>query len=126
MVTWFASKVNVSNMHVGIEHYSYMSDNTQATTLLYELGSLVRNHFGTKHPMYEFAPAQVKKAFTGNGRADKFDMYRTFLKELHMPNLHTEFSLNPNVKTLQHPIEDIADSLAVCLTTLQHIIPTSP
>jgi len=103
---------------VGIEHYSFMSKNTNATSILIELGSLLRGLLLTRgHKILEIPPTTVKNMFSDSGRASKDDMYAAYLEFFHLPSLYSLLGLKDNYTSVPHPIEDIVDSMAVALTT---------
>jgi Holliday junction resolvasome RuvABC endonuclease subunit len=98
---------------------------------LYELGGILRYRLWQENITYLIIPpSQVKKEFTGNGRADKSDMHREF-RHRGLPDLLTLFTRDGGkrkrgstdttslVKNIMHPVQDIVDAVALtCRTTL--------
>lgn len=106
---------------VGIEHYSYNSQSTFATSTLYELGTLLRSLLlYYRFSLHEFSPSMVKLAFSDAGAASKDDMYTAYRTRYHLPCLYTALSLpTQTYKHVPHPLEDMVDALAVSLCTLR-------
>lgn len=105
---------------IGIEHYSFMSKNTNATSILIELGSLLRGLLMTQgYPVLELPPTTVKNLFSDSGRASKDDMHAAFRTFFELPSLYGLLHLQEKGYTATpHPIEDLVDSMAVALATL--------
>jgi Holliday junction resolvasome RuvABC endonuclease subunit len=78
--------------------------------LRYELS---RHGFGT---ILEPTPGQVKKYFSGSGRASKQDMEHAWTNLYQLPDIYTIFkSKRKTNETVHHPMEDIIDGLACAL-----------
>ena len=71
-----------------------------------------------KHKVYKegidiniYPPSRIKKFATGSGRADKSQMYESFLKET---GLDLRKLLNYEKTKIESPISDIVDSYYIC------------
>jgi Holliday junction resolvasome RuvABC endonuclease subunit len=106
-----------SRTRVAIEHYSFQSQNTRATSMLIELGTVLRLmlHHHQFQPR-EIAPTLVKRLFSGRGHAQKEDMYEAYRSRFYLPSLFELIGLTEaDYKKIPHPIEDLVDALAVAL-----------
>jgi Holliday junction resolvasome RuvABC endonuclease subunit len=98
--------------HVVIEGYAF-SAQSSSTSKLFELGGIVRYSLWRKNITFEdIAPTRVKKMFTGCGKADKLEMWKTFHKIYKFPDLRTIFKVH-NCKDVAHPVQDIVDAVAL-------------
>lgn len=94
-----------------LEGYSYGSQSSSVSKL-YELGGILRHALWQKGiPFEEHAPSTVKKRFTGSGRADKVQMWRSF-REKGFPDLLAMMGLVVG-KDVPHPVQDIVDAVAL-------------
>ena len=109
---------------VGIEGYSMNSRTGKSGTILMELGGCLRLALATyEHKWVEIPPRSVKKQFTGNGKADKNEMYQYYLQKYHLPELCNLIGLKQIYKQTPHPVEDLVDALADGLSTLFSMTP---
>jgi Holliday junction resolvasome RuvABC endonuclease subunit len=102
--------------HIYIEGYAYDAKCSSATKI-HELGGIM------KYGLYEnnitwslLAPTSLKKQYTGSGRSDKFQMYKTFI-DMGMPDLKHIFATQ-NCKGIPTPVQDIVDSFALAFINL--------
>ena len=97
---------------VMLEGYSFGSTNSSSMSKLYELGGIVRYHISVLGiPFEDIAPTSLKKQFTGSGKAQKEDMYQTFISK-NLPNLKRIFKVE-QCNGVPTPVQDIVDSVAL-------------
>jgi Holliday junction resolvasome RuvABC endonuclease subunit len=105
---------------VGIEGYSFQSKNSEADTMLKELGGCVRLHLWQQFKVLpvEIPPKSIKKLFLASGSSGKKEMIKNAEQYFGLPNL---FELTGTSATIQnlHPIEDLVDAFAVATATIQ-------
>lgn len=105
---------------IGIEGYSFQSQNTEADTMLKELGGCVRwqvwQQFQTQ-PL-EIPPKSIKKLFLASGAAGKKEMIENAEKFFGLPNLFQLIGCNAEIKNL-HPVEDLVDAFAAAIAAVQ-------
>ena len=107
------------NTIVGIEGYSYQSNATEADSILKELGGCLRFMMCTmQHTILEIPPSTVKKLFSGQGGADKTDMYQAYVERYRLSDLFTNMHVKRPLKNIPNPISDLVDALAVAMSTL--------
>lgn len=96
-----------------LEGYAYRQRSISAY-ILYELtGHLKCMLHAAGYSTYTVPPTAIKKTFTGGGKAEKIDMFNSFMSQLGGPDLRVHLnaqSKKPNI--VQHPVQDMVDSLA--------------
>ncbi len=76
---------HASELYIGIEGYAFAKNNSNRATDLHELGGLIKQGlWESKIPYRIYTPTQIKKAWTGNGTADKSIMILTAFKQLDL------------------------------------------
>lgn len=111
------------NIIILIEGYAYKISNSSAVTKMAEIGGSMRNKiiemFNGTIPFYEIGPTALKKKFTGNGQANKIEMWEQFQK-LQPVAAKTLKDLLPGSWTndVPKPIQDIVDAFALLFTHL--------
>jgi Holliday junction resolvasome RuvABC endonuclease subunit len=105
---------------VAIEGYAFNSRGSFSTTVLYELGGLLRTFLSVYgHKFTEYSPAQVKKTFSGSGRSLKIAMYTSFTDLHGLPDLARHLNIDFSKTKNLHPVEDVVDAFAVAYTASQ-------
>lgn len=105
---------------LGVEHYSLGTNHFQSSSqsLMIELGACLRYEMFQKvRVLTEIPPTQVKRMFTGVGKATKDDMYKAYLETYELPCLQTMLGFTRQYKHLQKPVDDCVDALAVAFCT---------
>jgi len=106
---------NTDGAAICIEHYAYGAGSSSESTL-YELGGILRYLLmksGISLPaphMIEAAPQTLKKFFTGNGNATKYNMVCQFCEETGIDWFNV-FKFKRSQGDLS-PLSDVADSYA--------------
>lgn len=113
---------------IGIEHYilpktqKYGSGVNAGFLTLVELGGILRSLLWLKghRDFIEMSASSIKLFFSGNGKADKQDMYQAYRKIWCGPDLYSTHGLKEEstYKHVPHPLEDEMDALAIALFTL--------
>ena len=118
------------SVHFAIESYSYASQQTASTSILYELGGIVRFHIYTRWKVLfdELSPCHIKKVFTCNGHAGKTSMIAKFfeLTGIDEQHVYTELGMlkfDRSVRKDLHPLEDLVDAFAICYTYVMDKFP---
>lgn len=112
---------NPKSSIIYIEGYAYGTQSSSSSRM-YEVGGVVRYLLSIHGYKYEIvAPLSLKKSFTGNGRADKFQMYNVYSADVERPNLYALFRVREDCKSVPAPISDIVDAFALARWhTTQH------
>lgn len=105
---------------IGIEGYSFQSQNTEADTMLKELGGCVRWQVWQQYQTQplEIPPKSIKKLFLASGAAGKKEMIENAEKYFGLPNLFQLIGCNAQIKNL-HPVEDLVDAFAAAIAAVQ-------
>jgi Holliday junction resolvasome RuvABC endonuclease subunit len=119
-----------SSLHFAIESYSYASQQTPSTSILYELGGIVRYAMFSKWQIQfnELSPCHIKKVFTRNGHAEKRCMISRYIQLLGIPKdvLYQKLGMikrSGQVRKDLHPLEDLVDAFAICYTNVMDKYP---
>jgi Holliday junction resolvasome RuvABC endonuclease subunit len=100
------------SVFVYIEGYALGMAGSSSVSKLCELGGILRYMlWREKWTFNELSPSTVKKHFAASGRASKPDMLNAYLKKGY-PLLNEVL----NVKSHQHPAEDVYDAIGVLET----------
>lgn len=106
---------------IGVEHYSLGTNHFQSSSqsLMIELGACLRYELFQKvRVLTEIPPTQVKRMFTGVGKATKDDMYKAYREIYELPCLQKMLGFTRELKHLQKPVDDCVDALAVAFCTI--------
>lgn len=110
-------------LKIGIEGYAFRAPNSSSITPLAELGGCLRLALRQKFSVQpqEITPSTAKKHFAGNGHASKEQVIQAYHEVHGFPLLNSIL----NVKSHQHPQEDMIDAMAVCYTLMNFTSPSS-
>jgi len=110
------------NGSVRIEDYIYHANNSQAVTILAETSGVIKFLMKRQNPgrtIHRVNTKTVKKFFGGDGRADKYKMYKEFDRWFPewsaIVQTYFKWKFNPvdSNQTIPHPIEDIVDAIGL-------------
>lgn len=108
-----------------LEDYSFGSQSSTRDKLT-EFSGIIKYHINSKSiPIEKYPPKQVKKSFTGNGNANKKDMFNAFINlettipfQLECKRFRDEILIlhkNGEFSKIKKPYEDIIDSFAITI-----------
>lgn len=106
---------------VGIENYAFSVGRFQSSSqsILIELGGVLRwSLFRNIKKLVEISPCQVKRLFSGMGKATKEEMVHAALHTYKIPCLHKMLGINANRKHAVKPVDDAVDAIAVAFCTM--------
>jgi Holliday junction resolvasome RuvABC endonuclease subunit len=109
---------------VVIEGYAYgVARLSSSGSKMYELGGIIRHALmQLQHVNFkDVSPTQLKRKFTGSGRATKNAMYESFISK-GLPDLARIFKVQ-NCKNIPNPVQDIVDATALVLEAVDSAAP---
>lgn len=111
-----------SNRSVRIEDYIYHANNSQSVTILAETSGVIKFLLKQQNPhrtIHKVNTKTVKKFFGGDGRANKYKMYKEFDRwfpewsEIIQKYFKWKFNPSNPEQHIPHPIEDIVDAIGI-------------
>ena len=108
--------------HVGVEHYPFAIGRFQSSSqsVMIEIGAVLRwSLFQKVTHLVELAPTQIKRVFSGLGKATKEDMVDAAVRKYKIPCIHKMLGIdNTDRKFAAKPVDDAVDAIAVAFCTM--------